>query len=118
MLTDERRFLHDFLHDPAQNRENLLLAENDEEASRLLDEPGPLFGDLPVVVLQAPPLPPLPGLPRHYHEATVTAMAEGNEQFAAESTNGKLIKVEDTGHMIQDDQPEAVIDAILDVIGR
>lgn len=118
VLTDERRFLNDFLYDPAQNRENLLLAENDEEASRLLDEPGPFFGDLPVIVLQAPPLPPLPGLPRAYHEATVTAMAEGNEQFAAESTNGELIKVKDTGHVIQDDQPEVVMDAILDVVGR
>lgn len=118
VLADERRFLDDFLHDPAQNREHLLLAENDQQAVRLLDDPGPFFGDLPVVVLQSPRLPFLPGLTRRYHEATVTAMDEGAAEFAAESTRGRLIKVEDTGHNIQDDRPEVVMDAIRDVIGR
>ena len=115
-LTEERRFLNEHLYDPAQNREHLLLAENDEQAARLLDEPGPIFGDLPVVVLKAPPLPYLPALPRRYHEATVAAMDEGAEEFAAESRRGTLTKVEKTGHNIQADRPKVVMDAILDVI--
>ena len=115
-LADERRFLNDYLFDPAQNSEHLLLASCDKEVARMLDEPGPVFGDLPVVVLRAPPLPYLPGLPRSYHKATLEAMSQGNKEFAAESTRGTLIEVEDTGHNIQFDQTEAVMDAISDVI--
>lgn len=115
-LTEERRFLNDFLFDPAQNQEHLLLAASEKEVARLLDEPGPIFGDLPVVVLRAPPLPPLAGLPRSYERATLAAMSRGHKEFAAESTRGTLVEVEDTGHNIQDDQPEAVMDAILDVM--
>ena len=63
-VAEERRFLTDFLFDLAQNPEHLLVAASDDEVATLLDEPGPIFGDLPVVVLRAPPLPYLPGLPR------------------------------------------------------
>jgi pimeloyl-ACP methyl ester carboxylesterase len=115
-VAEERRYLTDVLFDPAQNREHLLLAACDEEVARLLDEPGPIFGDLPVVVLRAPPLPPLPGLPDSYHEATLAAYSDGHQEFAAESTRGTLIEVEDTGHNIQDDQPEVVMDAIRDIM--
>jgi pimeloyl-ACP methyl ester carboxylesterase len=115
-LTEERRFLNDYLFDPAQNPEHLLLASSDEEVVRLLDEPGPVFGDIPVVVLRAPPLPPKPWLPRGYRPATLTAMSEGYRELAAESTRGTLIKVEDTGHDIHYDQPEVVMDAIRDVM--
>ena len=115
-LTEVRQFVNDVMYDPSQNREHLLLAENDEHALRLFDEPGPFFGDLPVVVLQAPRLPYLPGLPRRFHEATVETIDEGAEEFAAESTRGTLIRVKDTGHNIQEDRPEVVMDAILDVL--
>ena len=114
-LAGERRFLTD-LFDPAQNLEHLHVAASDEEVARLLDEPGPIFGDLPVVVLSAPPLPPLPGLPDSYHAATLAAMSDGYREFAAESTRGRLIEVEDTGHNIQDDQPDIVMDAIREVM--
>ena len=115
-VAEERRFLTDFLFDPAQNPEHLLLTASDEEVAALLDEPGPTFGDLPVVVLRAPPLPPLSGLPPAYHEATLAAITAGHQEFAAESTRGTLIEVEDTGHNIQDDQPDIVMDAIRDVM--
>ena len=113
-VAEERRFLTD-LFDPAQNPEHLHVAASDEQVARLLDEPGPIFGDLPVVVLRAPPLPYLPGLPRDYHEATLAAITAGHKEFAAESTRGTLIEVEDTGHNIQDDQPGVVLDAIREV---
>ena len=57
-----------------------------------------------------------PGLTHRYHEANVAAIAEGHEELVAESSRGTLIDVEDTGHNIQDDQPQVVIDAILDVL--
>lgn len=116
-VAEERRFLTDFLFDPAQNPEHLLVAASDEEVAGLLDsEPGPIFGDLPVVVLRAPPLPYLPGLPRDYHEATLAAITAGHQELAAESTRGTLIQVEDTGHNIQDDRPEIVMEAIRNVM--
>lgn len=37
-------------------------------------------------------------------------------QYAALSTNGSLVVVEDTSHFIQNDQPQVVIDAILRVL--
>jgi pimeloyl-ACP methyl ester carboxylesterase len=116
-LREERRF-QAMLVDPAQNSEHLVLAASNEEVAKLLDDPEPIFGDLPVVVLRAPPLPPLPGLPPAYHEATLAAITAGHQEFAAESTRGTLIEVEDTGHNIHEDRPEVVIDAIRDVMAR
>ncbi len=115
-VAEERRFLTEDLFDPARNPEHLLLAASDDEVAALLDEPGPIFGDLPVVVLRGPPLPPLPGLPDSYHAATEAAFDDGFMELAAESTRGTLIEVEDTGHNIHDDQPEIVMDAIRDVM--
>jgi pimeloyl-ACP methyl ester carboxylesterase len=115
-VADERRFLNDYLFDPSQNPEDLLVAASDREVTRLLDEPGPVFGDLPVVVLRAPPLARPQGVPRSYHAVTLKAITDGHREFAAESTRGILIEVEDTGHNIHDDQPEVVMDAIRDVM--
>ena len=115
-LAEVRQFVTDVMYDPSQNREHLLLAANAEHALRLFDRSGPLFGNLPVVVLQAPRLPYIPGLPRRFHEATVESIDEGVEEFAAESTRGTLIRVKDTGHNIQEDRPEVVMDAILEVL--
>lgn len=118
VLTDERRFLNDYLNDPAQNSERLLLGANDRYVARLLDKPGPVFGDLPLIVLQQPRRPPIEGVPSEYNRATLAAIDEGMEEYAAESTRGRLIHVNDTGHMIQDDQPEVVMDAVRDVLAE
>jgi pimeloyl-ACP methyl ester carboxylesterase len=115
-LADERRFLTENLFDPARNPEHLLLAASDDEVAALLDEPGPIFGDLPTVVLQGPGLPPVPGLPDSYHAATEAAFDDGFTELAAESTHGTLIQVEDTSHNIHVDQPDIVMDAIRDVM--
>ena len=116
-VAEERRFLTEDLFDPAQNPEHLLLAASDDEVAALLDEPGPIFGDLPTVVLRSPPRPPMPGLPDSYQAATETALDHGFMELAAESTRGTLLEVEDTGHNIHDDQPEVVMDAISHVLG-
>ena len=118
VLTEERRFLNGYLNDPAQNSEHLLLGANDKYVARLLDEPGPVFGDLPLIVLQQPRRPSIEGVPRDYNRATLAAIDDGMEEYAAESTRGRLIHVNDTGHMIQDDQPQVVMDAIRDVLAE
>ncbi len=116
-LMEVREFLTGgFLTDPTQNGEHLLVAVSDEEVLAQLDRPGPLFGDTPVVVLQAPLPTRAPGIPRSYHLAAKAATIDGNLELAAESTDGRVIEVEDTGHNIHEDQPDVVMDAILDVL--
>ena len=115
-LMEERQFLTEFPTDPTQNSEHLLVAASDQEVIALLDKPGPLFGDSPVIVLQAP-LPPRPaGIPRSYPEAAMRPSSDGNKELAAESADGRVVEVEDTGHNIHEDQPEVVMDAIRDVL--
>jgi pimeloyl-ACP methyl ester carboxylesterase len=115
-LAQERHFLNDVMFDPAQNAEHLLLTACDEAAVSLLDQPGPLFGDRPVIVLQAPLPTRPPGLPRSYDAVARAAWVEANVEFAAESTRGAVVEVEDTGHDIHVDQPEVVMDAIREVM--
>lgn len=115
-LMEERQFLTEFPTDPTQNSEHLLVAASDQEVIEQLDEPGLLFGEAPVIVLQAP-LPPRPaGIPLSYHKAADAAVIGGNKELAAESADGSVIEVEDTGHNIHEDQPQVVMDAILDVL--
>jgi pimeloyl-ACP methyl ester carboxylesterase len=115
-LAEERWALTVMPFDPGLNPEGLLVSAADEEVAALLDQPGPIFGDAPVVVLRAPPPPPLPGLPEGYHEASVAAYDAGFREFAAESTRGTLILVEEAGHDLHRDQPEAVMSAIRELL--
>jgi pimeloyl-ACP methyl ester carboxylesterase len=115
-LAEERLFLTEKMFDPFQNAEHLVLATCDEIAISQLDEPGPVFGDIPVIVLQAP-LPERPaGIPRDYDAVARKAWVDANLEFAAESTRGKVVEVEDTGHDIHVDQPGVVMDAIREVM--
>jgi pimeloyl-ACP methyl ester carboxylesterase len=114
-LADEREFLNGFLQDPDQNVERLVLAEQEAQAAAWLDERGPLFGDAPVVVLQARVPSSPPGLPPSYTKVFEAAVNAGQVEFAAESTRGERIKIE-SGHNIHEERPELVIDAILDVL--
>ncbi len=116
-LAHERAFLTEAQFDPTSNREKLVLAQGSREAVSWLEERGPLFGDRPVVVLQAPH-PDFPGLPKTFLAAEKAAIDEGNQELAAESAHGSVVQVEDTGHFIMIDRPDAVIDAILDVIAE
>ncbi len=64
------------------------------------------FGTLPVVVItHGQPFPgPLAALERHWEE--------GQRRLAALSTNSRLIVARNSNHMIQDDEPQVVVDAI------
>jgi len=116
-VAEEREFLNGFLFDPNQNSERLVLADQEAQAASLLDHREPLFGDAPVVVLQArvPSMPP--GLPQSYARVFENAVKAGQEELAAESTRGTLIQV-NSGHHIHEERPEVVIDAILSVLAR
>jgi pimeloyl-ACP methyl ester carboxylesterase len=77
----------------------------------------PLYelGDIPLVVLAKAgddASVPLPGITEEVLMQANETMMDLQEELTALSTNGELIVVEDTGHYIQIDQPDAVIDVV------
>lgn len=71
-----------------------------------------VLGSTPLIVLKSPGRVP-PGERGERLRAESTAVAE---RLAATSSRGKLVQVE-AGHYIQNDRPEAVIDAVREVLG-
>ena len=71
-----------------------------------------VLGPTPLIVLKSPGRVP-PGERGERLRADSTAAAE---RLAATSSRGKLIQVE-AGHYIQIDRPDAVIDAVREVLG-
>lgn len=118
VLADERRFLTVDEFDPSQNGEHLAIQASFREAATALDAPGRLFGESPVVVLQAPPPTYWHDLPPAYVRAVSAAADADNRQYAAESADGTVVLVHHTSHMVMADQPQAVLDAIDDVLAR
>lgn len=95
------------------NRERLAFAPSEAIASALLDADGPFFGDRPVTVLSADgTIDQILSEPGDLREALNAAFIEGQRQYADESTRGTFTVVEGSGHMMTDDQPSAVIDAV------
>lgn len=113
-LKDNRFELTTFEGDPSRNPEHL-----DIVASAVQAEAAPGFGDSPFVVLtRADSMAQWEGL----DPDLATKLGAIGEALTAKlvslSSDGKLVKVADTSHEIQVDQPKAVIDAIRDVLGR
>jgi pimeloyl-ACP methyl ester carboxylesterase len=74
------------------------------------------FGDMPVIVLTAGIIPAEPGETPEEHAKSVAHWKAGHGRLAARSTTGESIVVPNATHMIQLDQPQAVIDAIRKVV--
>lgn len=114
VLKDNRFDLTTFEQDPSRNPEMLDLVASAAEA-----QAAPGFGDRPLVVLtQADSGAAWEGL-----EPALASTLEGITRdlvakMVALSSAGSELKVADTGHEIQVDQPKAVIDAIRDVLSR
>lgn len=106
-----------FEHDPSLNPEHLDLTRSAAQASRVLDAPGPLFGDVPMIVLSASDSDvPFSDLPPRIVKQFHTIWLEEQRALAEESTNSTFLVVPDTRHEIQIEQPQAVIDAIESVM--
>ena len=89
----------------------LQFAENREvlrEAKRLRLAPGAL-GDLPLIILGAGRVPGGPRFARHRAEVQLP-------QLAALSTRGRVHVVADSGHGIPLERPQAVVDAVAEVV--
>jgi pimeloyl-ACP methyl ester carboxylesterase len=106
-----------FEHDPKLNREHLDVARSAAEASDVLDAPGPLFGDAPLLVLGAVDTHlSWSDLPPRLATAFDRIWLDEQKALVHESTNGTFHEVADSRHEIQSDQPEAVIDAVESVL--
>jgi pimeloyl-ACP methyl ester carboxylesterase len=112
-VTQFREGLETFGTDPSLNPEHIHLRDSFALAAAALAEPGPLFGDRPVVVLSAETTPgPQLGLPPKLARTIDDLWAAGQQELADESTAGSRETVSGAGHEIQVDEPPAVIDAL------
>jgi pimeloyl-ACP methyl ester carboxylesterase len=86
-----------------------------DEQLRKLRRP---FGDMPVVVLTRGVSPyAVPGQPQSaLNKATENENAAIQKETAALSTRGKQRVVPGAGHVIHADKPQAVVDAVLEVL--
>jgi pimeloyl-ACP methyl ester carboxylesterase len=113
-LKDNRFDLTVFEHDPERNPEKLDLAKSAQQA---ISAPG--FGSKPLEILVRADASDLwEGL-----DAALAARLEKISDdltlsLAAYSTNTKTVTVANTSHDIPDDQPQAIVDAILDVLAK
>ena len=112
-VTDFRAGLETFETDPSLNAEHVHLRTSFTQAAAALDAPGPLFGDRPVVVLNAETTPGSQlGLPPELATTVDEMWAAAQQELADESTAGSRETVSGAGHEIQVDKPTAVIDAL------
>ncbi|MEO8287099.1 MAG: alpha/beta hydrolase [Chloroflexota bacterium] len=69
----------------------------------------PSIGDRPLIVLAAG---------QNMHNTMLPTWPEAQSRLAALSTNGRLIVVEGSGHSIQSEHPDVVIDAVRQVVAQ
>lgn len=73
-------------------------------------------GAIPMLILQ--PDTPFEDVPPEYRKAMEQARLKTQRAIAATSTHGKIIPVAHSSHDVQIDQPEAVVDAVREVVRR
>jgi pimeloyl-ACP methyl ester carboxylesterase len=73
-------------------------------------------GDIPLIVLSHGQTQKLPGLSEEISREVEQTWQQMQVELAAQSSNGKRIVAEESGHFIQLDQPELVIDSIHQVV--
>jgi pimeloyl-ACP methyl ester carboxylesterase len=74
------------------------------------------LGDIPIIVLTHQAFPRGPAETQAQRDAKNKLWIDLHNQIAAMSTRGKRLSVENTGHYIQMEQPQVVVDSILEVL--
>jgi len=74
------------------------------------------LGNFPLIVLSAGQASALPSFSEAENQQIWEALQEFQSELVTLSPTGKQIIVEKSGHMIQHEQPEFVIEAILDLL--
>ena len=99
------------------NRERLAFAPSEATAGALLDADSRMFGDRPVTVLSAAgTIDDLPPLPDDLRDAWWSVWLDEQQRYADESSRGTFVVVDGSGHMVMEDQPAAVIDAVEEML--
>jgi len=81
--------------------------------ARLLIRP---LGDIPIIVLTHEASARGPDETQEQRDAKNKLWIDLHDQIAAMSTRGKRLTVDNAGHYIQMDQPQVVIDTVLEVV--
>jgi pimeloyl-ACP methyl ester carboxylesterase len=76
------------------------------------------LGDIPLVVLSHDPSMPQPDLPEDLVKPTNDAWQQMQEELTQLSTMGKHVTAKNSGHYIQLDRPELVVDAVHSVVDQ
>lgn len=76
------------------------------------------LGDLPLAVLSHDPNKPQPDLPEDLVKPTNDAWQQMQEELAHLSTRGTRVVAKNSGHYVQLDRPELVIEAVRVVVGQ
>jgi len=74
------------------------------------------LGNIPLVVLTAKLRERAEDFPKELNEKFIQNWVELQEQLALLSTNSRHVFAEQSGHFVQHDQPELVIEAVLEII--
>ena len=76
------------------------------------------FGNIPVIVLTRSLVDPDPEFSPAEEQAFYDYWKQSHDKLAARSTRGESIVVANSSHFIQNDQPQAVVDAIAKVVAE
>jgi pimeloyl-ACP methyl ester carboxylesterase len=108
-----------FESDPTLNDEHLHLRKAIEQVNEVLDPKTPLFGDRPLIVLQAGLTPnSWSDLPDEIRTVFDRIWHDGQTAFLAESTKSSAVAVDDSDHDLPAMRPDAVVDALFEVLDQ
>ena len=85
---------------------------------RRWDAAPPMRGDPPLILLGRDGYRKPPSMNQVAFDGIVADAAAKHADLAMRSANGRVVVVSNTGHQIQLDQPQAVIDAVREVVDR
>jgi pimeloyl-ACP methyl ester carboxylesterase len=107
--------------DPARLLTQASAMENAFRSGSEVVNPKRNYGDMPLIVLTAGRHPIPPSMPADVREQAALyfrTLASANDAYAALSTRGRNHPVPDSGHLIQLENPAAVIEAINSVLAQ
>lgn len=108
-----------YLLTKASENDSFLSTKTDKNLDQKeLEAVTPGFGDKVLIVLTRGNEQPNPGLSTEQSAAVDRAWGEGHDRLAALSTHGRNKIVPASGHYIQIDQPQAVIDAVDEALAQ
>ena len=110
-VESERGTLHGRLQARISEQENVWFTSADQVRAAYRS-----LAAIPIIVLTHEAFPRGPNETQEQRDAKNKLWIDLHDQIAAMSTHGKRLTVDNTGHYIQLDQPQVVIDSILEVL--